>query len=359
MKSKRTILTIVFVVFNSTFFGVFFTSMLFFVEAVHAGQCEIKKIEIGGLTHYLSPYQVSKPPSGFEHDRFGTTPVEIGKMFSAYFSSFDGRDDDNGDGEQDILGIPQFVAYQINAHEDVGEDGHFVKPKSWKGPKPWYTDVSPELAFVKSQSGVIDPRIDMSYENVGKTWNRGHLAMKLHTARLGKNAQCNSFYFWNAVPQAAMLNQGPWLDLEYWTSAAANQYGSIWVITGPIFEQGKDINTIGKQGRIPLAVPDWMFKIVARNGGEGETPRVLGFIYPNHGHYQKCGTTSKQRHFGAYDHESYLESLSEIENKTGLTFFSNLPLYQRQQLLQEPKAPKLWDIGHEYVAISCKKPNGK
>ena len=309
--------------------------------------------------HYLSPYTVSEPPPEYDHDGFGTTPVEIGKTFSAYFSSFDGPDDDNGDGEGDILGIPQFVAYQIDAHEEVDEDGQFAKPKSWPKPKQWYTEVSPELAFVKSQSGVVDPRIDKSYESVGSMWNRGHLAMKLHTARLGKKAQCNSFYFWNAVPQAAMLNQGPWLDLEYWTGAAANRYGSVWVIAGPIFEQGKDIKRIGKPGKIPLAVPDAIFKIVARTGGEGEAPKVLAFIYPNHGDYRKCGTTVKQRSFGAYDHGPYLKSLSKVEERTGLTFFSNLPSHQREQLLQEPKASELWNVGREHVAISCKKPNRK
>lgn len=172
---------------------------------------------------------MSEPPPGYDHDRFGTAPVEIGKTFSAYFSSFDGPNDDNddnGDGEGDILGIPQFVAYQIDAFSDVDEHGNFAKANSWKEPKPWYTDDSPELRFVKERPGVADPRIDKSYESVGTTWNRGHLAMKLHTARLGKAAQCNSFFFRNAVPQAAMLNQVPWLELEYWTGAAANRYGS-------------------------------------------------------------------------------------------------------------------------------------
>lgn len=323
--------------------------------AAHADQCEIDKTKVGRLTHYLSPYKVSEPPSGYDHDRFGAAPVEIGKTFSAYYSSFDGTDDDNGDGEGDMLAIPQFVAYQINAHGDVDQEGNFAKPRTWKGPKPWYTDDSPQLRFVKSQPGIRDPRIDKSYDSVGTIWNRGHLAMKLHAARLGKAAQCNSFFFWNAVPQAAMLNQGPWLDLEYWTGAAANRYDSVWVIAGPVFDQGEDIEWIGKPGRIPLAVPDAVFKVVARNGDDGGPPKVLAFIYPNHGNYRKCATTSKQRFFGAYDHRPYMKSLAEVEDKTGLTFFAALPPHQRDQLLQEDKASYLWDVGPEHVPISCKK----
>ena len=324
-----------------------------------AGQCETDKTKVGRLTRYLSPYDVSQPPPGYDHDRFGTAPVEIGRTFSAYFSSFDGPDDDNRDGEGDTLAIPQFVAYQIDAFGEVDEHGNFAKPKTWAEPKPWYTDDSPELRFVKEQPGVTDPRIDKSYESVGTTWNRGHLAMKLHTARLGKEAQCNSFFFRNAVPQAAMLNQGPWLDLEYWTGAAANRYGSVWVIAGPVFDRGEDIRRIGKPGRIPLAVPDAVFKIVVRDGDDGGPPRVLAFIYPNRGDYRKCGTTSHQRYFGAYDHEPFMTSLAEVEAKTGLTFLSNLPPHQREQLLQEPKASELWEVGPENVPMSCRKPQSR
>ncbi len=329
--------------------------LILFAPVADAGQCETDKKKVDGLTHYFSPYAVTEPPSGYDHDRFGTAPVEIGKTFAAYFSNFDGPDDDNGDGEGDILAIPQFVAYQIDAVGEVDKHGNFAKAKTWKGPKPWYTDDSSELRFVKEQPDVTDPRIDKSYKGVGRTWNRGHLAMKLHTARLGKKAQCNSFFFWNAVPQAAMLNQGPWLDLEYWTGAAANRYGSVWVIAGPVFDRGEDIRRIGKPGRIPLAVPDAVFKIIARDGDGDDPPRVLAFIYPNHGNYRKCGTTSRQPFFGAYDHEPFMTSLAEVQEKTGLAFFSNLPQRQRDQLLQKPKASELWDVDTEHVPISCKK----
>ncbi len=163
--------------------------------------------------------------------------------------------------------------------------------------------------------------------------------MKLHAARLGKEAQCNSFYFWNAVPQAAMLNQGPWLDLEYWTGAAANRYGSIWVIVGPVFNQREDIEWIGKPGKIPLAVPDAVFKVVVRNSDNGGSPAVLAFIYPNDGNYRKCATTSEQRFFGAYDHRPYMKSLAEVEEKTSLTFFLNCRQTKENNCWRNQKEP--------------------
>lgn len=127
------------------------------------------------------------------------------------------------------------------------------------------------------------------------------------------------------------------------------------MIAGPVFDRGEDIRRIGKPGRISLAVPDAVFKNVARDGDDGGPPRVLAFIYPNYGCYRKCSTTSHQRFFGAYDHEPFMKSLAEVEEKTGLTFFSNLPQRQREELLQQPKASELWDVGPEHVPILCRK----
>src|SRR3546814_3249238 len=65
-------------------------------------------------------------------------------------------------------------------------------------------------------------------------WNRGHLAMSDHAQRISPEAGCNTHVFWNASPQAADLNQGPWLHLENYSAAASNKYRSVWVIAGPI-----------------------------------------------------------------------------------------------------------------------------
>lgn len=176
--------------------------------------------------------------------------------------------------------------------------------------------------------------------------------MKLHAERISNEAACNTHFFWNAFPQAAKMNQGPWLDLEYWTGAAANKFGSVWIVTGPIFARDQELQWIGDDGEIPVAIPQEAFKVVARDQGEGKPPAVLAFIYPNTSDFKKCATTNT-REFGAYDHKPYLKTVSEIEDKTGLTFFSTLDAQTRSAIVSA-KADKLWDIESEFIAINCK-----
>jgi len=62
------------------------------------------------LQHWL-PQSPQERPAPYDHDRFGTQPVDQLREFEAFVSSFDGGDDDNGDGVPDTLDIPQWVAY--------------------------------------------------------------------------------------------------------------------------------------------------------------------------------------------------------------------------------------------------------
>ena len=45
----------------------------------------------------------------YEHDKFGTQPVDIQREFRAYVVSFDGDDDDDGDDGADFWAIPHWV----------------------------------------------------------------------------------------------------------------------------------------------------------------------------------------------------------------------------------------------------------
>ncbi len=44
--------------------------------------------------------------SSYNHDKFGTQPVDISREFRAYTVSFDSADDDDGDEIADVWGIP-------------------------------------------------------------------------------------------------------------------------------------------------------------------------------------------------------------------------------------------------------------
>ena len=171
----------------------------------------------------LSPYPVIATPD-HDHDRYAPDEKEKVKRFGAYVSSFDGPDDDDGDGQADLLAVPQWVAYELKGLSPKS-DGTFKEPDiSIVRPGDWYK--APGLAFLwTNRPGVTKRRLDNSYDGIGTVWNRGHLAMADHAQRISWQASCNTHFFWNAVPQAADMNQGPWRHLEDYTAAAANKFG--------------------------------------------------------------------------------------------------------------------------------------
>ncbi len=68
------------------------------------------------IAYLLYAHWSDQPPSDVVvpalhiHDRYGTQPKDQFREFAAFVSSFDGPDDDDGDGIPDTLGIPQWVA---------------------------------------------------------------------------------------------------------------------------------------------------------------------------------------------------------------------------------------------------------
>ncbi len=215
----------------------------------------------------------------YNHTKYAPVPApnDIVRHFRAYTTCFDGDDDDDGDGISDKLAIPHWVAYEIKKYP--GELG-----KGPKRPSPWITDLD-----LFNQG--IAPK-DKSY-HFAKKWrevnpnspqlgyDRGHMCMKQHAWRLGENADWNTHTVLNACPQKAQLNQGIWLNLEDKTAEWADEFGSVWIIAGPIVFKKKPTKWLGQDGEIPVAIPDAFFKIVVREV-DGYI-QILAFIYPQDG----------------------------------------------------------------------------
>ena len=87
--------------------------------------------------------------------------------------------------------------------------------------------------------------------------------------------------------------------------------GDIYVVTGPILPQKKSL-TIGAS---QVTVPERYYKVVW-----DRTPpeKMIGFILPNAG-------SSKSL-------QSFAVTVDEVEQKTGLDFFSELPKEQQEAL---------------------------
>lgn len=263
--------------------------------------------------------------STYTHDRFVTQPGDIIREFQAFTSSFDSEDDDNHDGTPDRLGIPQWVAYQIKEY----------KGKIPSRPRPeWFTDEG-----LYRQGLAPDDKTyaySKKFRDANPNWYvRGHLAMKQHAERLGADAGWNTHTMLNAVPQRDEFNSGIWLDLEIKTAEWADLYGSVWIITGPVFYDGKPRSWLGEIGEIPAAIPDALFKVVVKDSRERERPDVLGFIYPQEGPGYKKGSQ--------YQHTLYMATVDSVERLTGLNFLTALP-DSIEETIESIRSQDLWGM---------------
>src|SRR5262249_26365709 len=100
----------------------------------------------------------------------------------------------------------------------------------------------------------------------------------------------------------------------------------LYVITGPVFGDDEKWIPKGRNGRV--RVPDAYFKVIY----DPRNQRALGMLLPN----KKLDTD---------DLPNYAVAISEIEDKTGITFFAALS--PRKQNLLKRSVGALWGSDSE------------
>ncbi|HOT29574.1 MAG TPA: DNA/RNA non-specific endonuclease [Candidatus Ozemobacteraceae bacterium] len=158
-----------------------------------------------------------------------------------------------------------------------------------------------------------DPRTQsrVRHEEFTSTgYDRGHLAPNAGiAARLGFEAQKETFLLTNIVPMEPDLNRRVWQKLERLESDVwAPRFGKVWILTGPVFDDDRQL--LGEandrdRSRSRVEIPDAFYKIVIDE--DGRDVRVLPFLVP-----QNVRGTETPRQF--------LTSIDRIEQLTGLDF---------------------------------------
>lgn len=251
----------------------------------------------------------------YKHDLWKTRPTDEVREFGAFTVSFDSGDDDNGDGEPDILGIPEWVSYEMHK----GNESKTEFSGRWL--------VDPDLWLRR-----LCPNHD-SYTNSG--YSRGHMCMRAHASRISKDADWNTHTTLNACPQKQSFNNGIWKGLELKCSRWADAYGKIWVICGPVITDWTPSKWIGDEGDVEVAVPDKFFKIVVKDSRIPTRPDVLAFIY--------CHDETLSSSAQHISHVPFLKSVRVVEALTRLNFFSELSQSDQNAIESEP-ATELWPL---------------
>ena len=179
--------------------------------------------------------------------------------------------------------LPNWVAWELNKNETKGKNNRNEEFTS-----------DPELPKVNQ----VEP-----WDYSGSGYDRGHMC-PAGDNHFDDKAMNESFYMSNICPQNHELNTGKWNDLEIACRRWANKYGEVYIVCGPIIDKRKG-KRIGKEHDI--IVPEQFFKVILITSTK--PARAIGYIFENNG---------SDRPYKAY-------SIDEIEQKTGMDFFPNLP----------------------------------
>ena len=204
----------------------------------------------------------------------------------------------------------RWTAYQMHN----GNNGKYWSRDSWK------KETDNEWAILNlSTYGYADPfqpdpdlplgiRTELNeYKNSG--YSRGHICASADRLN-SKEANEQTFYLSNIMPQSSRLNEGTWEKMENqvrnWNNDKYRQ--TLYVVKGGTID---DLHTLGKTNS-GLVVPQYFFMaIVSQLNGKYQG---IAFIV-EHNNPNKNGTKL----------QNYVFTIDQLEQLTGIDFFCNLP----------------------------------
>lgn len=182
--------------------------------------------------------------------------------------------------------LPNWVAYELKAEELEGDAERLGR-------------FSPDPALEKY------PRAEhWHFTNSG--WVRGHM-IPAGDVKYSQEAMNDSFYTSNVCPMDQHFNNSIWKRLEETVRRLALQFGTVYVVTGPVM--GQNVN--GKVGESDVMIPDAFFKAILVP--DGHSYLAIGLVMRN-----DPQTQGRLRDFAI--------SVDELEKLTGRDFFCNLPM---------------------------------
>ena len=191
-----------------------------------------------------------------------------------------------------------WVAYPLNS----SHMGSLARPGSWS----------------------YDPNISSNYQvnlcssSYSSTYSRGHLIP--NASRNGiKELQLQTFYVTNSAPQIQdKFNGGIWSALEGAIQSVAKSE-EIYIVTGTALQTvgGNEAisYTTAKDDTKRVPVPNYFYKVVLKVNKSGSTvtsASTIGFWFEN-------------KEYADSNYAEHAISVNEIEAKTGMDFFVNLP----------------------------------
>lgn len=206
--------------------------------------------------------------------------------------------------------VADWVAYPLYAD--------FAKNRVDRSNSNWEKD-----PFISKQSNVSSGG---SYEFSTKGYDRGHQIPSADRAG-GAMTNQHTFYCSNVTPQLHEFNGGIWEKLESAVRDWSASSDTLYVVTGCIADN--TCETVKDHDGQAVAVPKAYYKALLR---------LKGGSYIGAGFYFKHENTTKE-------YKEFAISLKELEEKTGMTFFVNLPSDKAAAIkAEDPTTNKFWGL---------------
>lgn len=199
--------------------------------------------------------------------------------------------------------LARWVAYPLNSWTIGSGTRHFQGTSFW--------------------ANTLDPKLPRTYQPVtenpwGGSYQRGHQCPSAD--RLLSAPNFETFYGTNMTAQNGQLNEGAWAVLEGNVRTWAKALGAdtLYVCTGCVPGSSKTTDNDGKK----VTVPAGYFKALLayrRSGGDG-------FVTTGKGYYASIAFYFENKDYSDTQDAVMAQSMTvtALEKKTGINFFSNL-----------------------------------
>lgn len=161
---------------------------------------------------------------------------------------------------------------------------------------------------------MADPKLPTFTENSddyrGSGYTRGHLVASADRL-FSRNANDQTFYFSNISPQSYNFNVGIWAEIEKTVrkfTESTTLSDTIFVVKGGTIANHQILPAIGAN---KIAVPKYYY--MALLAKKKQEYKSIGF-YLEH-----------KKYYAPHNLKHYTLSIDELEKKTGINFFHNLP----------------------------------
>jgi endonuclease G len=203
--------------------------------------------------------------------------------------------------------VSDWVAYPLYAD--------FAKDRVDRSNSNWEKD-----PFLSKQCDVTTG----SYPDVN--YDRGHQIPSADRAG-GAMTNQHTFYCSNVTPQLHDFNGGVWEELEKAVRKWSSTSDTLYVVTGCMVDS--DCPTVLDRSKQKVAVPKAYYKALLR---------LKGGSYIAAGFYLKHENTTKE-------YKEFAMSVKDLETKTGITFFVNLPTDKAAAIkAEDPTTNKFWGL---------------